>query len=222
MFRPNLRGVARANLRLGFSGWQDATTGQLIEHRWPLREHWVTRLAKNAHLQPVLSRSGQVYLIRSFDVPKVKHESMEKGMPLVVDSAPKTRTSANNKILFATAVASCVGISIWLLGSGALPTQMQLTQKALIQKTLTQKTQNPEPADECAQNLASPESALNNWLNGKASATYQITEISRFDLGGIQSRTVQLDCGAESQKINLSLIKHGDVWELNKFARLEN
>lgn len=216
VFKPNLRGVAKAHLRLGVSGWKNATTGQLIEHRWPLREHWVTRLEKNAHLQPELSRSGQVYLTRSFDVPKRMQVSIAEDMPRAVQSTPKTRTGANVRVLFATAVASCVGISIWLLSSSALPTQQQ------IKGTATQAPVAQAPDDECSQNLASTESALNNWLNGKVGANYQITEISRLDLGGIQSRTIQLDCGAESQWLNLNLIKRGDVWELNKFARLEH
>ena len=64
VFKPNIRGVPKRTLRFGLHGWLDIKSNQLIQHRWPWRRTWIEMLDREPDLHPIVSRSGQVMLVR--------------------------------------------------------------------------------------------------------------------------------------------------------------
>lgn len=198
MFKPNIRGVGRRNLRLGLAGWQDRSDGSLIKHRYPWRRSWIERVAGDSSLTPVLSRSGQVYLVQS-SVPKVASYA-----------AAKTRWQQRNFLLFAA--VSAVGV---LAGVIFLPTASAM--RAVVEKPIESIAET-----NCSKVLQNPETEITNWLSGENSDVIDVQEVQREELGGVQLRRIIASCGDQQQAFQINLTLKDKAWQLKKFTRLEN
>ncbi len=95
---------------------------------------------------------------------------------------------------------------------------------------LSQKTETSVPAAapstagalSCEQLLAQPEKQVEAWLSGSRSSILKIADLHRQQIGGVQSRVVELSCETKSTILQLTLTLRQNKWTLKKFARLEN
>ena len=198
MFRPNIRGIPRRSLRFGCAGWHDTNSDQLIQHRWPWRNSWIVKLAFEPNLAPVLSRSGLVFLARN--------ESAEQETPIA-------RLRSRRKLVVSTIAALLVLATITLAMEAP---RAQSKPKADTGNNL----QGALPVG-CESMLAEPGQQIESWLGGGKSQ-FEIAELQRHQIGGVQSRLIQVSCDSESEILRLTLVLQQKSWILKKFARLEN
>lgn len=196
MLRPNIRGVERRSLRFRAAGWHETKSGRIIQHRLPWRKSWIARISGDPNLAPMSSRSGSVFLTR-----QVTPEESEK----------LQKTSVRIRQGFAIAITTTLIFTIATL-------------------TLSQKTEPSLPAaaplsaaaQSCEQVLAKPEKHVEAWLSGSRSSILKISELHRQQIGGVQSRVVEISCESKSTSIQVILTLRQNKWTLKKFARLEN
>lgn len=199
MFKPNIRGVHRSALRFGLSGWKSAPNAILIQHRYPWRNNWVERLCADERRQPVLARSGQVYLV----------------WPLEMQSAkPK---GANVKLRFG--IALLVGGVIAFVFAQAVPVPRDSPSQVILGAATTKPLSMQE---KCSAALTKPGRLFDTWIKTGAAPEVAIQELQRQVFGGVQNRKIQIQCDATKEIYKLSLSLKSGSWQLKRFTRLEN
>lgn len=198
MFKPNIRGVGKRNLRLELTGWRNREDGSLIKHRYPWRRSWIEVVTGDSSLTPVLARSGQVFLRQS-------------SAPAMARMAPAKTSSRPSKFVFFGAV-SAVGVLVVVM---FVPT-------ASAEKVSIAKEGDAIAALDCTKVLQSPEQEINKWLAGLSSDQVVIQEVQREELGGVQLRRIEASCGDQQEDLQITLTLRDKAWQLKKFTRLEN
>jgi hypothetical protein len=198
MFKPNIRGVGKHNLRLELTGWRNREDNSLIKHRYPWRLSWIELATADSSLTPMLSRSGQVFLVQESPVAKTK--------TILGVSRSRSRTFA----LFG--VISAISL---LLGFLLVPTSMS-------KKTAVAEPRSTATMTDCKEVLLNPENEIAKWLNGTGSKQIVIHEIQREELGGIQFRKISISCDDQKRVLQTTFTLRDKTWQLKKFARLDN
>jgi hypothetical protein len=198
MFKPNIRGVGRRNLRFELAGWRNPSDDSLIKHRYPWRRSWIELASADSSLTPVLARSGQVFLVQA-------------SKPNMASIAPAKTRSRPRKFLLFSAV-SAIG---FLAGVMFVPT-------ASAKRTVVEKPLDLVAEKDCSKVFQNPEIEITKWLVGKNSDELLIEEVLREELGGIQLRRINASCGDQQEQIQITLTLKDKAWQLKKFTRLEN
>lgn len=193
MIKPNIRGVNKRQLKFSWAGWLNSAHNTLIQHRYPWRRNWVEQVRADASLQPLLARSGYVYLL---------HQATT-GRP------GRSRGKATRIVLFALG-----GVSVFLFV--ALPT-LQVSDESIV----TPSSAALKPTN-CQAILNQPENTFRHWLKGGLASKFKITETQRTVIGGVQLRKVSVSCDQLKSDYKLTLALTNGEWQLKKFARLEN
>lgn len=198
MFKPNIRGVGKKNLRFELAGWRNHQDESLIKHPYPWRHSWIELVAGDSSLTPVLARSGQVFLVQS-------------SAPAMANiAATKSRLSPRKYLLFSL-----------ISGLGVLASVMLMPIDSEI-RTSSDNSDEPSVILDCANVLQNPEQEITKWLNGTASNQASIQEAQREELGGVQFRRINASCGDQQVKIQITLTLRDKTWQLKKFTRLAN
>ena len=198
MLKPNIRGVAKRNLRIAVAGWRNLQDNSLIKHRYPWRLSWVEQLAADSSLSPALARSGQVFLVRSAPASQTKSVS-ELSRP-------------RPKYFFWFGLISAIGV---LAGVMFVPT-------ASAKKTALATPGKLPVVAVCKSILINPEQEITKWLDGVGSDEIEINEIQRQELGGIQLRRINAVCDDQQVDFQITLSLKDKTWKLKKFTRLAN
>jgi hypothetical protein len=197
MFKPNIRGVGRRNLRFERAGWRNPSDDSLIKHRYPWRRSWIELASADSSLIPVLARSGQVFLV----------QSSKPNMASIASA--KTRSRPRTFLLFGA--VSAIGVLACVM---FVPTA---SAKRVVEKPIESIAEI-----DCSKVFQNPESEITKWLVGKNSDELLITEVLREELGGIQLRRINASCGDQQEQIQITLTLKDKAWQLKKFTRLEN
>ena len=198
MFKPNIRGVAKRNLRVALAGWRNLQDNSLIKHRYPWRLSWVEQLAGDTSLSPALARSGQVFLVRSAPVSQTKSLS-ELSRP-------------RRKYLFWFGLISAIGV---LAGVMFVPA-------SAAKKTAVAAPSKSPVIAVCKTILQNPVQEITKWLDGVGSDGIEINEIQRQELGGFQLRRINAVCDDQQVVFQITLSLKDKTWKLKKFTRLAN
>lgn len=75
---------------------------------------------------------------------------------------------------------------------------------------------------ECKEAFLNPTKQIENWLLGNQNQGFEISEGFSNQIGGVELKVVTVTCNQLSQTFRITLVKDGNTWNLNKFARLEN
>jgi hypothetical protein len=75
---------------------------------------------------------------------------------------------------------------------------------------------------ECKEGFLNPTKQIENWLLGNQNQGFEISEGFSNQIGGVELKVVTVTCNQLSQTFRITLVKDGNTWNLNKFARLEN
>ena len=198
MFKPNIRGVGKRNLRIGLAGWRNRHDNSLIKHRCPWRRSWVEQVASDPSLSPVLARSGQVFLVRRALAAETKADSA-LGLP-----GPK------NLVWFGLIIAI-----------GVLAAIMFVPTAANKKTAFVAPSKVPALVD-CKTLLKHPEHEITRWLDKVVTSEIAIKELQRQELGGIQLRRINATCDDQQVVFQITLSLRGKEWQLKKFTRLAN
>jgi hypothetical protein len=198
MLKPNIRGVAKRNLRVALAGWRNLQDNSLIKHRYPWRLSWVEQMASDSSLSPALARSGQVFLVRSAPASQTK-------------SVPGS-SQPRSKYFFWFALISAIGV---LAGVMFVPT-------AAAKKTAGTAPSKLPVVAVCKSFLINPEQEITKWLDGTGSNEIAIKEIQRQELGGVQLRRISATCNDQQADFQITLSLRDKTWRLKKFTRLAN
>jgi hypothetical protein len=146
----------------------------------------------------MLSRSGSVFLARN--------ESAEQETPIA-------RSHSRRKLVFAPIAALLVLATITLAMEAP---RAQSQPKADTGNNL----QGALPAG-CETILAEPGQQIELWLGGGKSQ-FEIAELQRHQIGGMQSRVIKAKCDGHEAVLQLTLVLEKNIWKLKKIARLDN
>ena len=197
MFKPNVRGVSKRELRFSFSGWR-SSENFVIQHRYPWRKNWVEQLSTDETIKPLLARSGNIYLSKELPVAK----------------AIKFKTPRHKRI-------AVFGSAVFTLLLLVIPT-IDLEFDSHVAATSEQQTRQSASSVDCESILMNPEVMIQEWLAGKPSHQLTITEKQRAVLGGLQFRRVSIACDQQRSDLSLTMTLTQGEWHLKKFTRLEN
>jgi hypothetical protein len=198
MFKPNIRGVGKRNLRLELAGWRNREDYSLIKHRYPWRLSWLELASGDSSLTPMLARSGQVFLVQKSPIAKTKASL----------GVSRSRSKTFSLFLVITAISL-------LLGFLLVPTYMA-------KKTAVAEPRTTATITDCKGVLLNPENEIAKWLNGIGSNQIVIQEIQREELGGIQFRKISISCDDQQRVLQTTFTLRDKTWQLSKFARLDN
>ena len=196
MLKPNIRGVAKRNLRIAVAGWRNLQDNSLIKHRYPWRLSWIEQLAEDHSLSPALARSGQVFLVRSAPAPETKAVSAV--------SRPRPKSIVWFGLISALGVLAGV---MFVPASAAKKTAVAAPSKSPVIAV-------------CKTILQNPVQEITKWLDGVGSDEIEINEIQRQELGGIQLRRVNAVCDDQQVDFQITLSLKDNTWQLKKFTRL--
>lgn len=193
MFRPNIRGIPRQDLRPGLNGWHLKSQPQkVIPYSWPWRTNWVHQIHRNPKLDVFLSRSGKVHILVDVDG----------------DGNKKPR----GKFFYA------VMAGVTALGALMLATSSIAETKSIAPVELAG---SPVAVTNCDQLMLNPDKFLAK-ENSSSQDQLQLKVISEQQLGGVKSKVVSVSCGTQRSEYRVTYIKQKDVWNITKWVRLEN
>lgn len=192
MFRPNIRGIPRQDLRPGLNGWHlKGQPQKVIPYSWPWRTNWVHQIHRNPKLDVFLSRSGKVHILVDVDG----------------DGNKKPR----GKFFYA------VMAGVTALGALMLATSSIAETKSIAPVELAG---SPVAVTNCDQLMLNPDKFLAK-ENSSSQDQLQLKVISEQQLGGVKSKDVSVSCGAQTSDYRVTYIKQKDVWNIKKWVRLE-
>lgn len=193
LLKPNIRGVARRNLRWRLGGWQypDGNGREwLIEFNLPWRRNWTQRY----HQALLRARSGDIYVVRSLESDKPIHRP------------PK-------KMLYFVATLTTLVIT------ALVPLQFAVDGKQQAKKIPHPGAASPKNI--CASFLETPNEFITTWLAKQPSEITFVAK-HELELGGVRNLKVKATCAGLETSWAVQLFKSGDTWKLNKTSRLEN
>lgn len=198
MFKPNVRGLGKHDLRLELAGWRNRVDNSLIKHRYPWRRSWPEQVSRDASLSPVMARSGQVLLVQNASqvATKSNHANFQT----------KPRRSLQVGV-----ISGIAGVAVLLL----VPT-------STTNKVAVVEVKKVPAAFDCKEYLQNPVREITMWLNGSGVDEIEIEEIDRQELGGVQFRQINTLCGNNRAGFQITLTQRDQVWHLKKFTRLED
>lgn len=197
MFKPNIRGVSRRSLQWSRRGWLDSETGRVFKHRMLWRSSWLCKLSRDSQLTPILARSGQVLLFEFSDA---------KALRIRFKHGAKQKTLLASLAMLVSSVLLVMGFP------GA-------------SKTDTEKPKNASsniPLPNCERQTENPAVSINSWLANKSTDGIAVVELGRNELGGVQSRMIELVCASKVVRFRLKLTKEDEKWQLTKITRLDD
>lgn len=197
MVKPNIRGIPRNQLRLGFRGWvwhSPEHQDHLIRFGYPWRRNWVDRIGNASDMVAKLDRGGQVRLIQ----PLIKGKQR-----------PKRRHVISLFPFF--------GLFGLITAGLFFSTEFESNKKHVISPNAKQSL-----VTTCDEYLLHPDEVFVDWLSGKKNTQVDFQVLRRIQLGGIQSIDVRFVCAANSANFRLTLARNSGSWVMKRSVRLEN
>jgi hypothetical protein len=196
MLKPNIRGISRSRLSFSLHGWRNAEDNSVIKHRWLWSKSWLNQLADDPLFEPVLARTGFVYLL---------------GKSNAANKPRRPRNfSPRGRRVFLTVLAISIVIVTWLpnLGASSNPTVRVETSRA--------------PQESCHELIRDPATLFESWLSGEHSVALEIRETSSYQVGGFALHTFEITCDSQTSFWRVTAMRQYDTWQLKNYTRIEN
>jgi hypothetical protein len=196
MFKPNIRGFSKAQLRFTLFGWRLREKPEsMILHRFPWRRSWLKQLERYPEAQPALSRLGRTHLVVEL-----------KERPI--------RTIPKYLVI---AVALLVILFISSIGQAESPSN---------QDRLTISRPEPDAPINIASNkcpMADNDyvEVIADWLGNRDISPISISQESQLQIGGVRSTVVLVSCQSNQKRYRITEVMQKGTWEIET-AQLAN
>jgi len=197
MFKPNIRGFPKAQLRLSLLGWRLREKPEtMILHRFPWRCSWVKQLGGHPEGQPVLSRSGVTHLVVEFKERPAR-------------TIPKF-------LLIAMALFTLLAL---LLIVQAEPESKQ--ERLSSSRPKDNVPINTAPST-CPVGESEYSDKISDWLGNRDISPIGISQESQLQIGGVRSTVVSISCQANQTRLRITEVLQKGSWEIKETAQLDN
>ena len=203
MFKPNIRGHPRSDLRFSARGWISISNQELvILHRVPWRRSWLHQL--DMHEDPILlvSRDRRVHL-------QIKRTATSK-----IPSAPKLLAAGSKPLMLIMAFVAATLAVFFGFGSAF---QVQETNPVSLPKV-----ESGSRVLSCADIFSNFADIIQKWNSQvplpPTKSAFEISRVNRSQLGGVRSSLIDLNCDGEINQYRLSEVRQASGW---KFRSLD-
>ena len=197
MFKPNIRGYPKAQLRFTLFGWRLGENPEsMILHRFPWRQSWVKHVLSQPDAQPVLSRLGKTHL--------------------VVELKERPARTIPKYLFIAVAVFT---ISVLAVIAKAEPASNQdrssnTSPEPVVPSKSTSK--------ECPVAEKDYDEVIGDWLGNRDVSPINVFRESQLQIGGVRSTVVLISCQSNQARYRITEVRQRDTWEMKETAQLDN
>lgn len=197
MFKPNIRGYPKAQLRFTLFGWNLRDKPEsIILHRFPWRRSWIKQLGRHPEAQPVLSRLGRTHLVVDF-----------KNWP--------TRTIP--KLIFiALALFTILLLAVFSqAGPGSKQDRLSNSKPEAVAPINSATSACPVTSKDYSDKIR-------DWLGDRDVSPIDFSQESQIQIGGVRSTVVLISCQSSQKRFRVTEVKQRDTWEFKETAQLDN